>query len=77
TGLYEKQCRSNEEAAGLVPRWIRDEEVDLCALCKEEFGVLTRKHHCRRCGRVCCDDCSKARLLVPLDEVSRLPHTQT
>lgn len=30
--------------------------------CKGEFGVFFRKHHCRLCGFVFCDDCSRHRI---------------
>jgi hypothetical protein len=28
--------------------WERDEEVTHCGTCKEAFGVLLWKHHCRK-----------------------------
>ena len=33
-------------------------------LCDEEFGILTRKHHCRRCGWAVCASCSEHRLVL-------------
>jgi hypothetical protein len=36
-----------------------------CFACSATFGMLKRKHHCRGCGRTCCDSCSKG--------VARLP----
>ena len=44
-----------------APPWIDDSARDKCALCKTTFGMLTRKHHCRRCGEIVCDKCSKHR----------------
>lgn len=29
-----------------------------CELCGFHFTLLTRRHHCRRCDRSCCSDCS-------------------
>lgn len=41
-------------------------EVAVCALCPAAFdGMMTRKHHCRRCGRVVCEACSKYRQVMP------------
>ena len=37
---------------------IPDEEADNCMVCNAEFGIWTRKHHCRSCGRVVCAACS-------------------
>ncbi|GLD94196.1 hypothetical protein PINS_up002807 [Pythium insidiosum] len=38
--------------------WERDDDVASCFVCTNEFSLLRRKHHCRRCGRVICSDCS-------------------
>lgn len=29
------------------------------------FSLVTRRHHCRRCGRVVCHSCSSQRMLIP------------
>ncbi|KAJ1452908.1 hypothetical protein M885DRAFT_619514 [Pelagophyceae sp. CCMP2097] len=54
-----------------MPRWMRDEEVDRCLGCGDNFdGVISRKHHCRKCGGIFCDACSESRHLVhPADVV--------
>lgn len=44
-----------------APPWIHDTARTECALCKAKFGTFTWKHHCRRCGEIVCDDCSKHR----------------
>ncbi|XP_076058200.1 zinc finger FYVE domain-containing protein 21-like isoform X2 [Oratosquilla oratoria] len=33
--------------------------------CKNKFDFLKRRHHCRRCGRVCCGSCCDTRLSLP------------
>lgn len=34
--------------------------------CKRSaFSLVTRRHHCRRCGRVVCHSCSSKRILIP------------
>lgn len=46
--------------------WIRDEEASHCMCCKRSvFTMLTRRHHCRRCGRVVCHSCSTKRMHIP------------
>lgn len=45
--------------------WVYDEEVLQCANCDVEFGVFTRRHHCRSCGRIMCDDCTPFRHALP------------
>ena len=39
-------------------RWLKDEDVDYCMECRAEFGIFTRKHHCRNCGGIFCGKCS-------------------
>eukprot|EP01051_Picozoa_sp_SAG22_P030222 SAG22_NODE_11606_length_477_cov_1.089947_1_plen_47_part_01 len=31
------------------------EEADQCFICHEDFGLWAWRHHCRGCGRSCCD----------------------
>ncbi|XP_018026157.1 zinc finger FYVE domain-containing protein 21 [Hyalella azteca] len=47
------------------PEWIPDEDSPVCMECEEKFDFLKRRHHCRRCGRVCCAGCCNARLALP------------
>ena len=32
-----------------------------CSICRASFGFFTRRHHCRACGALCCDACSRQR----------------
>ena len=49
---YERQ-----EELGVL--WEAPEHVNLCRGCSNDFQmpIIRRKHHCRRCGGVYCDDC--------------------
>ena len=47
-------------------QWIPDSETNHCMSCKrQKFSLLTRRHHCRRCGRVVCSSCSQNRVEIP------------
>lgn len=49
----------------VAPAWVPDALAPRCKLCSVEFGIVTRRHHCRHCGDVVCDDCSKHRIILP------------
>jgi len=67
----------NEEVLGPVTgtpsrnHWKPDMASDCCddATCQKDFSFFTRRHHCRRCGRIFCFEHSTK--LVPLDQHAR------
>ncbi|XP_042552769.1 zinc finger FYVE domain-containing protein 21 isoform X2 [Dipodomys spectabilis] len=46
------------------PQWVPDKECPRCMQCDTKFDFITRKHHCRRCGKCFCDRCCSQK--VPL-----------
>ena len=59
------------------PEWQKDELSTHCNTCKREFSMTRRKHHCRACGMVVCNTCSRHRalhLVGPSDAVSVRSH---
>lgn len=58
-----------------MPRWVPDTSVAACQQCLVTFTYTTRRHHCRGCGRVLCDDCSSCRLLIPQDVMVEPPES--
>ena len=36
-----------------------------CSLCGGTFTFFKRRHHCRTCGRLCCNTCSRAKRVPP------------
>eukprot|EP00026_Physarum_polycephalum_P008384 Phypoly_transcript_08466.p1 GENE.Phypoly_transcript_08466~~Phypoly_transcript_08466.p1 ORF type:complete len:434 (+),score=73.14 Phypoly_transcript_08466:42-1304(+) len=40
-----------------APKWAPDESTNACTACKTPFTLLNRRHHCRRCGGLFCNDC--------------------
>lgn len=57
--------------------WIADNARTQCSLpgCRKDFGIIRRKHHCRLCGDIFCDEHSRHQILVngPLTQVGREP----
>ena len=48
------------------PTWQRDEATDRCTSCDSHFTLFKRRHHCRACGQLCCDDCAPMTSAKPL-----------
>lgn len=49
----------------VLPPWQPDSDVSQCPVCGKNFTFLYRKHHCRKCGRVVCAQCSPHRITIP------------
>lgn len=45
--------------------WIRDEVIEQCKTCHVKFSFSERKHHCRDCGGVFCNNCTKFETEIP------------
>ena len=63
--LYRSRTPSNSSRHYVVPRWQPDSEVSECSICHRPFTWMFRRHHCRKCGRVVCNDCSPHRITIP------------
>jgi protein-arginine kinase activator protein McsA len=45
--------------------WVLDDAYPDCMVCSESFEFLSRgRHHCRSCGILVCDECSKDRASI-------------
>ncbi|PJF18940.1 ENTH/VHS domain-containing protein [Paramicrosporidium saccamoebae] len=44
------------------PEWT---DSAVCVRCNVQFGIMLRKHHCRRCGKTFCQDCSGKEIALP------------
>lgn len=50
--------KRRDHEQNIVP-WIDEDLVKLCPTCAKSFNIARRKHHCRLCGSVMCQDCSQ------------------
>lgn len=46
-------------------KWEQDDQVTICKLCTKDFNLARRKHHCRRCGGIYCNECSDNKMTLP------------
>lgn len=48
------------------PKWLADSAASACMLCNVRFHpIMCSRHHCRFCGGIFCNECSKGRSLLP------------
>lgn len=59
----------------VLPTWQADSEVNSCPVCGTLFSFWYRKHHCRKCGRVVCANCSPHRITMPRQFIVQPPAT--
>eukprot|EP00948_MAST-09A_sp_MAST-9A-sp1_P001996 g1996.t1 len=53
------------------PLWQNDSEATSCANCLVTFSLFLRKHHCRACGKIFCDNCSSHRVRLDFEDAIR------
>ena len=59
----------------ILPKWQPDSEVSECPICSRQFTFWFRKHHCRKCGRVVCANCSPHRITIPRQFIVHPPES--
>ena len=51
--------------AEVCPIRVIADSVSECQVCHNNFGVMTRRHHCRACGACVCEQCSREKVRIP------------
>ena len=69
------QNRRNRDIT--LPPWESDARVSKCPICGTNFSFWYRKHHCRKCGRVVCANCSPHRITIPRQFIVHPPEDAT
>ncbi|CAL1292517.1 unnamed protein product [Larinioides sclopetarius] len=54
----ENQTLQVENMKHTTRKWADDDTVTHCTACGKHFTVTIRKHHCRNCGNIFCNECS-------------------
>ena len=47
------------------PKWVEDDAYSACMHCQFEFTLFNRRHHCRHCGLLLCDECTSTMIALP------------
>ncbi|XP_076402905.1 WD repeat and FYVE domain-containing protein 3 isoform X7 [Peromyscus maniculatus bairdii] len=50
---------SDQPGRSAADHWVKDEGVDGCSGCSVRFSLTERRHHCRNCGQLFCQKCSR------------------
>uniref|UniRef100_A0A673WZF5 WD repeat and FYVE domain containing 3 n=1 Tax=Salmo trutta TaxID=8032 RepID=A0A673WZF5_SALTR len=50
---------SDQPGRSAADHWVKDEVVDSCSGCSVRFSLTERRHHCRNCGQLFCQKCSR------------------
>jgi ankyrin repeat protein len=65
--IFNSQVASNQllyKILDFLPQESPWTEGDQCLECGLKFGLTTRKHHCRHCGRILCSKCSSKEMPI-------------
>lgn len=50
--------------------WMRDSDAPNCGKCDAKFSLVRRRHHCRICGKIYCDECTDYIPVIGGDEAA-------
>lgn len=53
-----------ESVNSTAPVWTPDHECKACVLCNAKWTTFNRRHHCRQCGGVVCQNCSNQKKTI-------------
>ncbi|XP_040919193.1 pleckstrin homology domain-containing family F member 1-like [Toxotes jaculatrix] len=66
-----EECRSGLLLTGICQpgtnfavSWIPDQAAYKCMRCLSKFTATNRRHHCRKCGFLVCNSCSRSRAVI-------------
>ncbi|XP_053194817.1 pleckstrin homology domain-containing family F member 2-like [Scomber japonicus] len=58
------QGSSTQSGSAFAVSWIPDHASYKCMRCLNKFSPTNRRHHCRKCGFLVCNSCSKHRAVI-------------
>jgi len=72
-GGQEEDSSSPLRVAALSNPWEYNALQKNCSNCRVEFNAIIRRHHCRLCGKIFCNNCSDQRALIPPSSIVLTP----
>ncbi|XP_071507653.1 WD repeat and FYVE domain-containing protein 3-like [Diadema antillarum] len=61
----------DQPGRAIADHWVKDESGDSCASCNTKFTFSERRHHCRNCGKLFCQRCSRFESDIPRLKINR------
>lgn len=55
--LFERIYSQRRNTSAIRLNWLKDSDVPNCQTCSSSFTFLHRRHHCRSCGGIFCENC--------------------
>lgn len=59
------KAAKEQQSVRRPPKWVDDEMRPQCKICSRGFTLTRRRHHCRCCSDIFCDDCSRGKRPLP------------
>ncbi|KHN83531.1 WD repeat and FYVE domain-containing protein 3 [Toxocara canis] len=53
------QWQMGDEVGLRADHWVQDPSRSCCTQCQQRFSIAERRHHCRNCGHIFCNRCSR------------------
>ena len=44
--------------------WVHNSKARGCFFCQNDFTFIRRRHHCRKCGKIFCNDCVRSKTVA-------------
>jgi ribosomal protein L33 len=61
------QAHQEHQSRHIAPLWVQDAVSKNCQKCEVVFTLFRRRHHCRLCGALVCNECSSNREYIPTE----------
>jgi flagellin-like hook-associated protein FlgL len=71
SSVLKGQGGDKARAAAGAMEWMANDASTSCLICSKQWSMKNRRHHCRRCGRLVCNECSMRTMACDDDEEAK------